>query len=73
MLQGDILFMRMSKDPIRVGDILLFTVDSLIQLHIRCSILFITICSVISKGNNINNFEGYLCSYLFGHRDTKFQ
>ncbi|XP_035834992.1 signal peptidase complex catalytic subunit SEC11A-like [Helianthus annuus] len=27
MLQGDILFMHMSKDPIRVGDILLFTVD----------------------------------------------
>ncbi|MFS8005883.1 putative aspartate kinase [Helianthus anomalus] len=27
MLQGDILFMRMSKDPVRVGDILSFTVD----------------------------------------------
>ncbi|MFS7903924.1 putative aspartate kinase [Helianthus anomalus] len=27
MLQGDILFMRMSKDPIRVGDILSFIVD----------------------------------------------
>uniref|UniRef100_A0A251UGR8 Uncharacterized protein n=1 Tax=Helianthus annuus TaxID=4232 RepID=A0A251UGR8_HELAN len=27
-LKGDILFMRMSKDPICIGDILSFTVDA---------------------------------------------
>ncbi|KAF5784926.1 putative signal peptidase I [Helianthus annuus] len=58
MLQGDILFMHMSKDPIRVGDILLFTVDVHEYQHIGE-------VYVLAKGDN-NSYGDDMFLYTQG-------
>lgn len=45
-LQGDILFLRMTKDPIRTGEIVVFNVDvcSFLVQIVRCLFFLISIC-----------------------------